>query len=288
MHPTFAIVSPRGERIELGTTPADPSPFHLDDETTGLGFVDREVQVSASTGDGGRLRATRTASRPFTLVVDVWGRTVAERDENLTTLARVARRVNGFPLPRLEATMPDGVVYELPFVHEGGGDSLKRVAAGGPQVVPLACIAPDPYWTARDATPYSVEGLQSTGTFLPGLAQMRLTSSASAGVLVVDNDGDADALPTWRLTGPTKLATISLGTRKFTIGPLAVGEVVTIDTATRTATFANGTNAYGLFGVAPYLFPIPPGRNSLGVVMQDATAATSAVCFFRPRKEVIL
>lgn len=287
MHPTFAIVSPRGERIELATAGAE-SPFHLDDETTGLGFVDREVQVSASTGDGGRLRATRTASRPFTLVVDVWGRTVAERSENVATLARVARRVNGFPLPRLQATMPDGVVYELPFAHEGGGDSLKRVALGGPQVVPLACIAPDPYWTARDATPYSIEGLQSTGTFLPGLAEMHLTSSSSSGVLYVENDGDADALPTWRLTGPTKLASISLGARSFTVGPLAVGDVVTIDTAARTATYADGRNAYGLFGPAPYLFPIPPGPNELGVVMQDATATTSAVCYFRPRKEVIL
>ncbi|WP_336628446.1 MULTISPECIES: hypothetical protein [unclassified Microbacterium] len=288
MHPTFAIVSPRGERIELATSSASASPFHLDDETTGLGFVGREVQVSASTGDGGRLRATRTASRTFKLVVDVWGRTVAARDENLATLARVVRRVTGFPLPRLQATMPDGVVFELPFVHEGGGDDLKRIVAGGPQVVPLACIAPDPYWVARDATPYVIEGLQSTGTFLPKLAQMHLTSSASSGILYVENDGDADALPVWQLTGPTTLATIALGTRRFTIGPLAAGDVVTIDTAARTATFANGSNAYQLFGPAPYLFPIPPGSNELGVVMKDATAKTSAVCFFRPRKEVIL
>lgn len=68
MHPTFAIVAPRGERIELATSSSSASPFHLGDETTGLGFVDREAQVSASTGDGGRLRATRTASRSFKLV----------------------------------------------------------------------------------------------------------------------------------------------------------------------------------------------------------------------------
>lgn len=288
MHPTFYIVSPRGERIELATSRSSVSPFHLDDETTGLGFVDREVQVTASTGDGGRLRATRTASRPFTLVVDVWGFTVAERNANLATIARVVRRVNGLPLPRLQAEMPDGVVYELPFVHEGGGDSIKRIAAGGPQVVPFQCIAPDPYWVARDAVPYTVAGLSSTGTFLPKLANMRLTSSASAGTLYVDNDGDADALPTWQLTGPATLATITLGSRRFTIGPLAIGDVVTINTAARTATFANGSNAYQLFGPAPYLFPIPPGSNQLSVVMSGANADTSAVCFFRPRKEVIL
>lgn len=288
MHPTFAIVSPRGERIELATTAASPSPFHLDDETTGLGFVDREVQVSPSTGDGGRLRASRTASRPFTLVVDVWGRSADDQATNLATLARVVRRVNGFPLPRLQATLADGVVFELPFVHEGGADSLKRVAVGGPQVVPLACIAPDPYWIARDATPFTLQGLQSTGTFLPRLAEMHLTSSASTGAFMVLNDGDADALPTWRLTGPAKLATITLGNRGFTLGPLAIGDEVTIDTAARTATYKNGSNAYGLFGPAPYLFPIPPGENELHVVMTDATAATSAICLFRPRKEVIL
>ncbi|QDF14189.1 minor tail protein [Microbacterium phage GardenState] len=288
MHPTFAIVSPRGERIELATSASSTSPFHLDDETTGLGFVDREVQVTPSTGDGGRFRASRAASRPFMLVVDVWGRTVAERDANLAQLATAIRRVEGLPLPRLEATLPDDTVYELPFVHDGGGDGLKRVVTGGPVVVPLSLLAPDPFWTARDATPFIIEGLQSTGTFLPELAQMHLTSSASTGVLPVDNDGDANAYPTWRITGPTRRATVALRDRSWSLGPLAVGDVVTVDTRARTVTFADGRNAYNLLAPAPYLFPIPPGSHELSVVMEDATAATSATCFFRPRKEVIL
>ncbi|WP_067201124.1 phage tail domain-containing protein [Microbacterium sp. XT11] len=292
MHPTFAIVSPRGQRIELATSATSSSPFALDDETTGLGFVDREVQVTPSTTDGGRFRASRVASRPFTLVVNVWGRTVAERDANLRTLSTVIRRVNGLPLPRLEATLPGGDVYELPFIHEGGGDALKRQPIGGFYSVPLSLVAPDPFWTARDATPYTVEGLQSTGTFLPQLAEMHLTSSAASGVLYVDNVGEADAYPTWRLTGPTTLATIKLGEASWSLGPIAAGEVINVDTKARTVTLSgganNGKNVYDRLGPAPRLFPIPPGRNELVVSMTAATNATSATCYFRPRLEVIL
>lgn len=288
MYPTFAIVSPSGERIELATSASSSSPFHMADETTGLGFVDREVQVSASSGDGGRFRASRTASRPVSLVVDVWGRTVAERTANVSTLGRVVRRVNGLPLPRLQATLPEGTVYELPFVHDGGADGLKRIPAGGPQTVPLSLICPDPYWVARDAIPFAVEGLQSTGTFLPGLAEMHLTGSASAGKLNVNNTGEAEAFPTWRIVGPTDKATIALGDRSWTIGPLDPGEVITVDTKARTATLADGSDVYDRFGTAPRLFPIPPGRAELSVLMANATDATSATCFFRPRLEVIL
>ncbi|WDS51652.1 minor tail protein [Microbacterium phage Barnstormer] len=288
MHPTFAIVSPRGQRVELATSAGSESPFVLDEETTGLGFVDREVQVAPSTSDGGRFRASRAASRPFTLVVTVWGRTVEERTANVRKLATAVRRVNGLRLPRLEATLPDGTVYELPFVHDGGGDAIKRKLAGAAQTIPLMLIAPDPFWTARDATPYVIEGLNSTGTFLPGLAEMRLTGSASAGVLYVDNVGEADAFATWRLTGPTTLATVALGSERWSIGPLEVGEVVTIDTKARTVTLQDGSNAYDRMGTAPRLFAIPPGRNELSVVMTDATADTSATCYFRPRMEVIL
>lgn len=287
MHPTFAIVSPRGERIELGTSRASSSPFILDDDTSGLGFVAREVQVTPSTGDGGRYRASRTASRPVSLVVNVWGRSVEERTANLAELASAVRRVNGLPLPHLEATVAD-VVYELPFVHEGGSDDLKRVTTGGPQTVELSLICPDPYWTARDATPYRVKGITSTGHFLPRLAKMHLTSSASAGVLNVTNTGQAEAYPTWRIVGPTSAALIELGDESWTIGPISSSEVVTVDTKARTATLDSGKNVYDRFKPAPRLFPIPPGRNELVVTMADATNNTSATCFFRPRMEVIL
>ncbi len=76
MHPTFAIVSPTGDVLELGTSADSTSPFILDGATTGMGFVAREVQVTPSTGDGGRFRASRVA-RPATLVVAVWGATAS-------------------------------------------------------------------------------------------------------------------------------------------------------------------------------------------------------------------
>jgi hypothetical protein len=288
MFPTFAIVSPRGARIELGVSRRDDSPFILSDDTTGLGFVGREVQVTSSTGDGGRFRAVRTASRPVDLVVDVWGRTVADRDASVAAIAEAVRRVNGVPLPMLEATLTDGTVWLLPFVYEGGSDNLKRVPAGGPQTITFSLICPDPYWTARDATPFSIKGLASTGTFLPGLAEMHLTSSAASGVLYVDNAGQADAYPTWRLVGPTSRATVSLGDDVWTLGPIAAAEVVTVDTKTRTATLASGLNVYDRLGPAPRLFPIPTGRNELSVTMANATDATTATCFFRPRMEVIV
>lgn len=288
MHPTFAIVSPTGDVVELGTSADSASPFVLDDSTTGMGFVAREVQVTPSTGDGGRFRATRVASRPATLVVAVWGATVDERTANLQRLSAAVRRLKGYPLPRLQATMPDGTVYELPFVHEGGGDSIKRVVLAGPQVVPFDVICPDPFWTARDATPFAIQGLQSTGTFLPKLAQMHLTSSAAQGVLEVVNDGDGEAQPVWRLTGPTPRATITLGADTWALGPVAANEVITVDTRAKTATLVDGTNVYDRLSTAPRLFAIPPGTHRINITMPEAAPSTSATLYFRKRLEVIL
>lgn len=288
MHPTFAIVSPSGDRLELATDARSSSPYALDDETTGLGLADREVQITPSTTDGGRFRASRATPRSALLVIDVWGRTAEEHRTNLRRLTAAIRRVNGKPLPRLTATYPDGTAYELPFVYDGGAEALKRRPAGGVQVVPLSIVAPDPFWTARIAIPYGLAGLNSTGPWLPHMAEMRLSSSAAQGALSIDNPGEIDSYPTWRLTGPATLATVSLGGTSWSIGPIELGEVVTIDTRARTAVLDNGTNVYRRFRAAPRLFPIPPGASTLSVVMTDAAPSTSATCFFKPRMEVIL
>ncbi|WWV91849.1 hypothetical protein GMYAFLOJ_CDS0019 [Microbacterium phage phiMiGM15] len=288
MYPTFAIVSPTGDRLELATDARSSSPFHLDDETSGLGFVGREVQLVASSSDGGRLRASRATSRSATLVVDVWGLNTEAMTDNLRRLAAAVRRIDGRPLPRLVATYADGTDYELPFVVEGGAENLKRKVSGGVQVVPLAVIAPDPYWTARDALTFPFGASSSSVPWLPNMAEMRLSSSSAKGDLIVDNPGEIEAWPTWRLVGPTSRATITMGAVSWSIGPLEAGEVATIDARTRTVTMADGKNAYNRLGPAPRLFPLPPGSTSLAVTMADATLVTSATCFFRPRMEVVI
>ncbi|GEB46946.1 hypothetical protein MTE01_28910 [Microbacterium testaceum] len=288
MQPTFALVSPAGDRLELATSAGSASPFHLDDETAGLGFVGREVQIVASTTDGGRLRASRATSRSATLVVDVWGLTADAMTDNLRRLAAAVRRIEGRPLPRLVATYSDGTEYELPFVVETGAENLKRVPSGAVQVVALGIVAPDPYWTARDALTFPFGANSSSVPWLPNMAEMRLSSSSARGDLIIDNPGEIAAYPTWRLTGPTTRATVTMGSASWSIGPLDVGEIVTIDTRTNKVTLADGKNAYNRLGPAPRLFSLPPGSTSLSVTMTDATLVTSATCFFRPRMEVVI
>lgn len=284
----FAIVSPSGDTIILATSADQESDFGLLTDTSGLGFAEREIQVTASPSEGGRLRSIRVALRDGTLSVLAFGADDTALQDNVRRLAAAVRSLDDKPLPKLTATYPSGEAYEIPFVYANGAEDLPRQIGGGAVVVSLNVIFPDPFWTAVDAAQFSVVQDSTVIGLLPELAKLQIKSSGANGTMQIQNPGEVSSPPIWRITGPATSITATLGSKSWTLAPVAAGEVITIDAAAKTATLADGTNVYNRLSAAPKLFAIPAGPSEVTVQIIGADANSSASCFFRPRMEVIL
>lgn len=281
---TYTLTSPSGDVFELGTSAAMPGDFGLLDSTQGFGLAEKDVKLADSAGDGGRLRSVRTPPRSGVISTLVHGATDEELRANFRRLGAAVRYVRGLPLPKLTATFASGDAYELPFLFESCDEKRWPDAIEAP----LNVIYPDPYWTAVDALPFVFGASTSTDGLLPYLAELRLTGSTAFGSQVVTNPGDVSAEVVYTLTGPASLVTAQAGSDSWAFGPLAAGEVVTIDTRRNTAKLANGTNVYDRFQPAPRLFALPAGSVDLSVTIAGSTTSSRVTGFFRPRLEVIV
>lgn len=266
----FSLVSPLGDALQLRTSADQPGAFGLLVGASGLGLADRDVKLSASSGDGGRVRSVRVPPRPATIPVLVWGEDEADRTANIRRLAAAVRMREGSPSPKLVATYASGEVFELPFVYESGADKIGRQIGAGGVEVPLNVIFPDPFWTARDARQVDVTGTSTPVGLLPDLAALKLSPSNASGTMPIQNDGEARTYPVWRIVGPATKVEASLGGRGWSLAPVAVGETITIDTKTNAVTLADGTNVYDRLGTAPKLFYLPTGRSDVAVTITGA------------------
>lgn len=155
--------------------------------------------------------------------------------------------------------------------------------------------APDPTWYGPDRTltrglvltakPFlSAHAGQSTpaAPFFP----IVLASSTVEGAFELTVEGDAEAWPTWEVTGPGAdllIENVTTGDRIFVAGEFT--ETVTIVTRPQeqdiTSPGATAGELWDRVSVDSVLFPLPPGESLVKISLVGASAASKVVMTYR-------
>lgn len=265
----------------------DSSNYVLTSGLRGFGIPITEVRIDPSAGDGGIWRSSRRGIREMDLPVVIFGNTRDEVQTKLRRLSRLLQDRNG--ATRVTVTYDDESSVYLDAHYVAGAESQYGDDGQSHFIRWVITLqAPQPFWQTADEQSFTI-GVGSTGRgLLPLLTKLRVSSSQTLGIVVVDNVGDVTIKPRWEITGPVQNIQISNGTQTFSFpGSIYTGETYTIDTATGQVTDQNGTNVYGELGSAPKLFGLAPGINNISVIGTDASPDTQIICYYSPRYEVV-
>lgn len=280
---TISLTGKNGDTITF-----DNSTYLLASGLKGFGVPITNLRIQPSASDGGVFRHAKRGIREIDLPIVIIGADRATTETNLRRLSNILQNSSG--LSRLTATYANGDAYYLDVAYAGGAETVFGESAGATFAQWVVTLqAPNPFWTSAVPQTFTV-GTGNTGRgLLPKLSKMRLTSSQTLGTVTVNNTaGDVPSFPIWTVYGPVSNLQISTGSIGFSYTvPVAVGQVLTIDTAAGTVTDQTGANKYSLLGTAPKLFSLPPGTTGISVNGTDATSSTQITCTYYPRREVL-
>ncbi|MCG8926655.1 phage tail domain-containing protein [Lentzea sp. CC55] len=242
---------------------------------TGLGLPPVSVQWLSGAGDGARYRGRRVLPRDIDLPLLIQA---SGRDDLQRTLSRLAIMLAG-PCT-LRFVEDDGTSWTTEVVRVGGGDYVFGADTTGEDdlLLILTLRAGDPFFTGSVPTRKVVGEQTGVRGLLPNLAKMPVVSSQAIGQIQLENLGNADAFPTWEVTGPGRdfEAVSPGGERLHWRGTLAAGERLIIDTQRGTVVDHNGANRYAELAAAPRFWAIPPGLSSATAALYDISPGTIA------------
>ena len=281
---TISLTGANGDTITF-----DNTTYTITDGFKGLGIPTTQLRIDSSALDGGIFRYSKRGIRELTMPVVTVGADRATVETALRRLSNALQNTSG--AATLTATYGNGDVYYLNVYLAGGGDPEFGSDAGWSFARwVLVLQAANPFWTAATPQSFTV-GTGNTGrSLLPQFTKLRVTSSQSLGTVTVNNtNGDVPSYPVWTIQGPITGLKILNGSNVgfgFDV-PIAAGEVIKVDTASRTVTNSAGVNVYANLSAAPKFFALPPGTTVISVLGTDATADTKVSCTFYPRREVV-
>lgn len=274
-------------------SPTMPKGYFKAAGASGLGVAPTTVQIDSSVSGGGVFRRSRREPRDVVMPVVTFGDSRADVENKLRYLVRLLQ--DDFTSPRLVGAYPDGTTYETEVHYSGGADHQWGSADTDGRSYcrwNLQVTSADPYFTSRASRQFSVTAAAGRG-LLHGsgsLSKLQLSSSQALGQIVVQNDGDVSAWPTWRLEGPGNgfVAVRTQDGQTLNYAPrIDEGTVITISSRDKTITDQLGNNLYGGLVGAPKFFPVVAGRSSIGVSMIGSTAASRVTLSFNERRELI-
>jgi hypothetical protein len=294
---TITYVDPGGTRWLMTDLTADW--YALAEGVSGLGAAPYSVTSDPHPRGGVRVRHVQPQARSIVWPVFVRGADHMAFTANWRDLARAFTRTlrpsNGRPTSPgvLEVARPDGTIRRIEVVYTDGWDGRGQRATGitwDSAVVTLLCE--DPYWV--DAVPVTVHREQGAGAdFL--VPYPSVSSSQVLGATTVNNPGDVDVWPVWRVTGPASAITF---TRQdtgdaFTLdmadtvhGVLLEGETVTISTDPPRVRSGTGENLIdGLNWPDAVLWSLPPGETPVTFQLDGSEAGSAVDLEFYPRYE---
>ncbi|MEU7400087.1 phage tail family protein [Streptomyces sp. NPDC044948] len=253
---------------------------------TGFGLPPVTVQWLEGAGDGAVYRRKRVQPRDIDLALEVLAR---NRDDLQARLSRLALAVSD----RCTLTLlnDDGVRWSTTVYRTGGGEFTYGVETNGEREFEtvLSFRAPDPYWTSSATQSRRITGATSA-PFLSSLAKLNVAASQAIGEILLDNSGDAEAYPIWKVYGPGKTFTAisPSGERLRWNGTLAAGEVLTIDTKKGTVVDQSGANRYNELDAAPRFWTVKPGLSTAEASLLNITSSSAIVCSWQPRKWMVV
>lgn len=160
------------------------------------------------------------------------------------------------------------------------GDYGADVMFSSWRMLGITLLAVDPYWHGEQwSTP--VVGLPTPQPFLsndPAAHPWGLAPSVALGTgMPVTVTGDVPSPAMIELIGPSTSTRISSpGGLDVTIGAVADGQVVTVNTGRRKQVLLDGVPAWTLLGDSPQWRPLPPGDTTVSIQILGASPATRA------------
>ena len=270
--------------------------FTLADGVSGLDVTPYDLTKDPYPRGGSRLRHRQPAERTIIWPLHVFGDDHTEFIERWralgTALASTLHDGPGW----LEIARPDGsrrriaVIYEDGF--EGQGQQGTYIISDS-AVVSLYC--PDPYWI--DPVPVTTQRSHSPGQdFLNPFPQV--SSGQVLGETTLTNPGSVEAWPTWTITGPASLVTIThLDTgEEFVVdpgadgidhGPLLEGEQVVVTTDPPRVRGPEGETWTGALNwPGAVLWSLKRGVNRVAFQLDGADAGSRVHVSFNARYEM--
>jgi len=223
----------------------------------------------------------------FTLPILIRGIDQADVYDRFSHLIKILNPLRGDGT--LYYTHTDGVERYKTVRVVGGldGSDRERDLGRDYMITDAKFFTVDPFWLqAVDTTTFVQEA--SEATFFP-FPPLTLTSSAVYSTTTISNDGDADALPVWTITGPGDLLVLrNLTTDKaFKLNhEIEIGEIVTIDAriGAKTVKNAAGENMRQYIDENnASLFPLVPGDNQIRVEINLTTVNSEIKLDFTER-----
>lgn len=286
--PRMSWYPPGGGEIPL-TTPA--AGWRLLRGVQGIGGIRVNLNTERLPGGGVHVRAVRREHREIDLPVRIWGRTHDEFVARRRVLCDAFEQTDELGPGRLVVWRPDGSMRQIHARYlEGldkGGDGWIAETA----IITLLCE--QPWWLGPTVEADERVHQTGSGSFLDPFPNV--SSSKTLGEAKIINPGELTAYPTWVITGPTSMITLThVDTgESFTVNPdwdgdgdLAQGDTVTVvtDPLHMRVTGPDGspwTGALDWPGAA--LFGLRPGANHVLIELQDADVGTGVSWTFAPR-----
>ncbi|WP_112469412.1 phage tail protein [Streptomyces triticisoli] len=301
---SITYIDPTGTRWPMTDLSADW--YALAEGVSGLGAASYAITSDPLPRGGARLRHAQPQPRTI-----IWPLLVKGADHLVFTanwrdlgraFTRTLRRGPGGRRPpgTLEVARPDGTVRRIAVHYWDGWDGRGQTATGitwDSAVLTLWCE--DPYW--QDAVPVTVH--RETGTLDDYLVPYPTVSSSQVlGATTLNNPGDIEVWPVWKVTGPASkitftredpvddgddtAAAFSLDLAKAGRGPLLTGQTVTISTDPPRVRSGTGENLIGgLNWPEAELWSIPPGQTPVTFQVDGAGPGSAVDLVFYPRYE---
>ncbi|MGW4158695.1 phage tail family protein [Streptomyces sp. NPDC004788] len=253
---------------------------------TGFGLPPVNVQWLEGAGDGAVYRRRRVLPRDIDIPLEILARS---RRDLQARISRLALALAG----RCTLTLQndDNTRWQTEVYRTGGGDFTYGIETTGEREFStiISFRAPDPYWTSSVTETRQITGATST-PFLSNMTKLPVAASQAIGEIQLNNSGDAEAYPIWKVYGPgnTFTAVSPLGERLKWTGALASGDVLTIDTKRGTVTDQTGANRYNQLDAAPRFWTVKPGLSTAQASLLDVVAGSRIVCSWQPRKWMVV
>jgi hypothetical protein len=269
----------------------DGDEYIIQSGITGLGIPPRDVITETVPGlEGGRIRDIRTGPRTVTLPF-----VVVSNDYLAASHQAQMAHLRSFVDYRTNDYVGDEGTFDLVATSEAGQRLLRCVYLEGMEGVEgvasgngsflstfdAKLLAVQPYWRGQEwSTP--IVSVSTGSMFLSndpanGFPRAISASVALGAGMPVIVGGDVPSPAVIELTGPSTATSItSPQGLNVQIGALTAGQQLIIDTGRSRRVLLDGVSRWDLVGDSPQWRPLPPGNATISVVVNNATAATSA------------
>lgn len=254
---------------------------------TGFGLMEQRNQWFQGSGNGNTWRSATIGPRTITIPLWVYAENRTDLQNQISGLA-VALDPR-FGESRLEFADDTGSIWTLDVVRSGKLDWARKVDSDDRKYfkTQLTLEAGDPFWTRSTPSEFYVTRVVGEQTFLPKIAELRVTSGAAFGQRDVENIGDAESWPQFTITGPATHLDL-IGPNGETVlwdGTLLVGQTLHLDMRTCVIVDSFGNNRYDGFGTAPRFWSIAPGTSRVTVQALGSSDTTTIHAQWWPRRQ---